>query len=96
MTLAPGGNLVFKDWQRNGTPIHWLCHASDRWLTGDQVNFMAREEMRTMLARSFGEAALITESRVGPWWNNIAILVRCEQIFALGGIQSDASYADRD
>jgi 2-polyprenyl-6-hydroxyphenyl methylase/3-demethylubiquinone-9 3-methyltransferase len=74
--MAPGGTLVFKDWQRNYAPIHWLCYASDRWLTGDRISYMTREEMRERLARSFGGAALIAEARVAPWWNNIATLVR--------------------
>jgi 2-polyprenyl-3-methyl-5-hydroxy-6-metoxy-1,4-benzoquinol methylase len=74
--LAPHGTLVFKDWQRNYAPIHWLCHASDRWLTGDRVSYMTREEMRSSLARSFGEHALVSEARVGPWWNNLATLIR--------------------
>ena len=75
-TLAPNGNLVFKDWEQNRAPIHWLCYASDRWLTGDRIQFMTRAEMRSILTRSFGEHALIAESRVAPWWNNIATLVR--------------------
>jgi 2-polyprenyl-3-methyl-5-hydroxy-6-metoxy-1,4-benzoquinol methylase len=74
--LAPKGTFVFKDWQRNHTPIHWLCHASDRWLTGDRISFMTRIEMRERLALAFGEDALVGEARVAPWWNNIATLVR--------------------
>jgi 2-polyprenyl-3-methyl-5-hydroxy-6-metoxy-1,4-benzoquinol methylase len=74
--LAPAGTFVFKDWQRNHSPIHWLCYASDRWLTGDQINYMTRDEMREHLALSFGEASIVGEARVGPWWNNIATLVR--------------------
>jgi 2-polyprenyl-3-methyl-5-hydroxy-6-metoxy-1,4-benzoquinol methylase len=75
-TLAPGGALVFKEWERNFTPVHWLCHASDRWLTGDHVSYMTRVEMREQLARSFGGAALVAEARIAPWRNNIATLVR--------------------
>jgi 2-polyprenyl-6-hydroxyphenyl methylase/3-demethylubiquinone-9 3-methyltransferase len=74
--LAPNGSFVFKDWQRSHAPIHWACYASDRWLTGDRISFMTRQEMRECLACSFGEAALIAEARIGPWWNNIAMLVR--------------------
>jgi 2-polyprenyl-6-hydroxyphenyl methylase/3-demethylubiquinone-9 3-methyltransferase len=74
--LAPKGTFVFKDWQRNNTPIHWLCYASDRWLTGDRISYMTRNEMRECLALTFGEASLVGEARVGPWWNNIATLVR--------------------
>jgi 2-polyprenyl-3-methyl-5-hydroxy-6-metoxy-1,4-benzoquinol methylase len=74
--LAPNGTLVFKDWQKNHAPIHWLCYASDRWLTGDRISYMTREEMRERLVRSFGESALHAEALIGPWWNNLAILVR--------------------
>ena len=75
-TLAPGGVFVFKDWERKPTPIHWLCHASDRWITGDAVSYLTRAEMRDALARSFGAAALVAEAPVAPWRNNIATLVR--------------------
>jgi SAM-dependent methyltransferase len=74
--LAPNGTLVFKDWQKNQAPIHWLCYASDRWLTGDRISYMTREEMRERLASGFGNHALVAEARIGPWWNNLAILVR--------------------
>jgi 2-polyprenyl-6-hydroxyphenyl methylase/3-demethylubiquinone-9 3-methyltransferase len=74
--MAPQGVFVFKDWQRNFSPIHWLCHASDRWLTGDRISYLGRDEMRQRLADSFGPAALIEEARVAPWWNNLAFLVR--------------------
>jgi 2-polyprenyl-6-hydroxyphenyl methylase/3-demethylubiquinone-9 3-methyltransferase len=74
--LAPGGSLLFKEWERSRTPIHWMCHASDRWLTGDRVSFLSRDEGRTLLAGSFGEAALVDERRVAPWRNNLMTLVR--------------------
>jgi 2-polyprenyl-3-methyl-5-hydroxy-6-metoxy-1,4-benzoquinol methylase len=74
--LAPGGALIFKDWQRGNAPIHWLCYASDRWLTGDKINFMSRDEMREHLASCFGAASLVAETRVSPRWNNVATLVR--------------------
>jgi 2-polyprenyl-3-methyl-5-hydroxy-6-metoxy-1,4-benzoquinol methylase len=75
-TLAPHGSLIFKDWQRSNTLIHWLCYASDRWLTGDRITYMTREETRQYLALSFGADALVGEMRIGPHWNNLAILVR--------------------
>lgn len=76
IALAPKGTFIFKDWQRNYAPIHWLCYASDRWLTGDRISYMTRDEMRERLAASFGAASLIAEARVRPWWNNIATLIR--------------------
>jgi SAM-dependent methyltransferase len=77
--LAPGGNFIFKDWERSNTPIHWLCYASDRWLTGDRIAYMTREEMRQLLAAAFGQVSLVAETRVSPRWNNLAIRVRPPQ-----------------
>jgi ubiquinone/menaquinone biosynthesis C-methylase UbiE len=74
--LAPEGTLIFKDWQKRRTPIHWLSYASDRWLTGDRISYMTREEMRDLLDQVFGENSYIAEARIGPWWNNIAMLIR--------------------
>lgn len=74
--LAPQGTFVFKDWQRNHAPIHWLCYASDRWLTGDRISYLTREEMRERLMQTFGAAALVGEDRVAPWWNNLALLIQ--------------------
>ncbi|MGA3402674.1 MAG: class I SAM-dependent methyltransferase [Acetobacteraceae bacterium] len=76
ITMASGGVFIFKDWERNATPIHWLCHASDRWLTGDRISYMTRAEMRETLVRSFGEPALVAEASVARWRNNIVTLVR--------------------
>jgi 2-polyprenyl-3-methyl-5-hydroxy-6-metoxy-1,4-benzoquinol methylase len=73
--LAPKGSFIFKDWQRNHAPIHWLCYASDRFLTGDRIDYMTRQEMRRLLEASFGPDALVGEARIRPWWNNIATLV---------------------
>jgi 2-polyprenyl-6-hydroxyphenyl methylase/3-demethylubiquinone-9 3-methyltransferase len=74
--LAPHGMFIFKDWQRSNTPVHWLCYASDRWLTGDRITYMTRDEMRQHLALTFGANALVGEMRVGPRWNNLSMLVR--------------------
>jgi 2-polyprenyl-6-hydroxyphenyl methylase/3-demethylubiquinone-9 3-methyltransferase len=74
--LEPNGTFIFKDWQRNYAPIHWMCYASDRFLTGDQIKYMTRQEMTRFLAVSFGPDALVAEARIGPWWNNIAMLVQ--------------------
>lgn len=75
-TLKPGGAFVFKDWERNHTPIHWLCYASDRWLTGDRVVYLTRDEMREILALSYGATALVADATIAPWRNNVATLIR--------------------
>jgi len=74
--LAADGSLIFKEWERRRTPIHWMCHASDRWLTGDRVSYLSRDEGRALLTQTFEAAALVDERRVAPWRNNIMTLVR--------------------
>ncbi|HEY2761639.1 MAG TPA: class I SAM-dependent methyltransferase, partial [Pirellulales bacterium] len=74
--LAPEGTFVFKDWEKSRSPIHWLCYASDRWLTGDRVSYLSRDEMREMLMRCFGDTAIVAEARIRPWRNNIAAAIR--------------------
>ncbi|MBP0591590.1 class I SAM-dependent methyltransferase [Paraburkholderia sp. LEh10] len=74
--LAHNGALVFKDWKRANTPIHALCYASDRWITGDRVQYMTVMEMREILTRVFGPNSIAAEAHIKPWGNNIAFLVR--------------------
>ncbi len=74
--VAPGGFLIFKDWERTAAPIHWLCHAGDRWFTGDRVRYLRRHEAEAMLADAFGGSAVVAQARVRPWRNNFAMLAR--------------------
>lgn len=72
---APGGVFLFKDWERTRTPIHWLCHAGDRWLTGDHVSYLSKAQAEALLLRAFGRRAE-AEAWVRPWRNNFALLTR--------------------
>jgi hypothetical protein len=58
------------------TPIHWLCHAWHRWLTGDRVSYMSGDEMHAQLTKTFGEQAVRATARIAPWRNNLAFMVR--------------------
>lgn len=71
--LAPGGTLAFKDWHREKLkPIHWAVYGSDRFLTGDQVSYMRREEARLLLENVFGTGSIRCETSIRPWTNNYA------------------------
>jgi len=74
--LAPAGRFAVKDWGRSLSPIHWLCFSSDRWLTGDRVNFLKPDEARGLLADVFGADAVRAGGWVKPWRNNYAFLVQ--------------------
>lgn len=73
--MAPGGSFAFKDWERTATPVHWISHAADRWLTGDRVEYATRSEAETLLAGSFGGSSLRQRATIRPWRNNFAMLV---------------------
>jgi 2-polyprenyl-6-hydroxyphenyl methylase/3-demethylubiquinone-9 3-methyltransferase len=74
--LGPGGSFVFKDWERNATPIHWACHTSDRWLTGDRVEYLTPHEAEALLDRSFAPSSIRGRARIKPWRNNFALLLQ--------------------
>lgn len=68
--LAPGGQLVIKEWARTQTPIHWLCHASDRWLTGDRVAFLTPDELRELVTGALPALEQAGQGTLAPWRNN--------------------------
>ena len=74
--LAPAGRFAVKVWARSFSPIHWMCFGSDRWLTGDRVNFLKPDEARSLLVGVFGSDAVRTSEWVKPWRNNYAFLVQ--------------------
>lgn len=76
MLMSPGCRFVFKEWERNRSLIYWLCYLSDRWITGDRIRYMGGGELRRRISISFGRRAALAEERIGPWCNNLAILVR--------------------
>ncbi len=75
--LAPGGRFVLKDWGRALTPIHWLCHAGDRWLTGDRVAYLTPREAMELVTTSQPNLHAVAQGRVRPWSNNYALTFQC-------------------
>lgn len=74
--MAPNGNLIFKDWLVSATPIHWLCEACERYLTGDDVSYFTREGLNALVTSTFGPNSVFRTDTVRPWPNNMVVLVR--------------------
>ncbi len=74
--VSPQGAVIFKDWARTISPIHWLVHGSDRWITGDRVHYLLKDQADAIVAQVFGDRAVVAEARVRPWKNNFAMLAR--------------------
>lgn len=74
--LAPNGSLLFKDWVISTTTIHWLCAASDRYLTGDDVAYFTMGGINALATDVFGPSTIRRTGTVKPWHNNVAVLVQ--------------------
>lgn len=74
--MAPGASLVVKDWVVSASPIHWLCHACDRYLTGDDVHYFPAGGISALVAETFDATAVRKTGFVRPWKNNLAVLVQ--------------------
>lgn len=73
--LAPGGVFAIKDWERNYTPIYWLCYLSDRFLTGDKIRYKTPHETERQLASIFSGSTVRRGMHVRPWRSNYAFFV---------------------
>jgi 2-polyprenyl-3-methyl-5-hydroxy-6-metoxy-1,4-benzoquinol methylase len=74
--LMADGSFIFKDWIITNTPINWLCGASDRYLTGDNVSYLTMPIIEDLVTDPFGPNTIRQTARVRPWDNNVAVLVR--------------------
>lgn len=74
--IRPGGFMVFKDWARTSTPIHYLCHFTDVFITGDRVRHRTVPQHRELILEVFGDGSIIDEMWIRPWTNNATFLVR--------------------
>jgi 2-polyprenyl-6-hydroxyphenyl methylase/3-demethylubiquinone-9 3-methyltransferase len=74
--MMADGSFIFKDWIITKTPINWLCGASDRYLTGDNVSYLTMPIIEDLVTDPFGPNTIRQTARVRPWDNNVAVLVR--------------------
>jgi 2-polyprenyl-3-methyl-5-hydroxy-6-metoxy-1,4-benzoquinol methylase len=73
--MTPDGKFVFKDWLITRTPIHWLCQASDQYLTGDKVSYLTEPIIESLVTDPFGAGTIRKKTAVSPWSNNVAVLI---------------------
>jgi 2-polyprenyl-6-hydroxyphenyl methylase/3-demethylubiquinone-9 3-methyltransferase len=72
MAVRPGGRFVLKDWEKQANIAHLLCYVSDRYVTGDRIQYASADELRELLKSVFGHSSIEREFRIPPWSNNIA------------------------
>ncbi len=74
--LRPGGRFVLKEWERIPGVPHALAWLSDRFLTGDRVQFLRAAQLRELVESVFGRGCIEKEIRIHPRRNNLALFVR--------------------
>ena len=74
--LKSGGHLILKDWNRNYSPIYFICYFMDRFITGDRVRYKTTLELQDLLRSIFGVESIKSEATIRPWSNNIAFLIQ--------------------
>lgn len=74
--VRPGGHLVVKEWVRLPTPAYWAGWASDRFVTGDQVNYGTRAQWMAEIASAAPHLELQDEWELRPWACNHAFVLR--------------------
>ena len=74
--LRPGGALVVKDWIRGAQLIHLINWLSDRFVTGDQVEYLSLPELRGLIQAVAADWDTSDDLRIAPWRNNVLYVLR--------------------
>ncbi len=68
--VAKDGRFLLKDWGRKLTPIHAVCYAGDRYLTGDRIAYLTPDEARELAGSAFDKLQFAGCGTIRPWSNN--------------------------
>jgi SAM-dependent methyltransferase len=75
-----GGRIVFKEWLKNPAPIYWIGWASDRFITGDRIQYETREEWMRQIEVETVPWGVVSEMRLSPWKTNHAFVLERTQV----------------
>lgn len=75
--LTPDGTIVVKDWVRGRNPASIAAYMSDRYMTGDRIEFFeSRDAFNDCVQTGCGPVVVVAEGRVPPRKNNIFVALR--------------------
>jgi 2-polyprenyl-6-hydroxyphenyl methylase/3-demethylubiquinone-9 3-methyltransferase len=69
----PGGHLMVKEWERNGSPGFWAGWFSDRVVSGQQVRFFDANELAARVIAAVPGAVCTDRRRVPPRRANLLV-----------------------
>jgi 2-polyprenyl-3-methyl-5-hydroxy-6-metoxy-1,4-benzoquinol methylase len=74
---APGGSYMVKEWEPTRGPVHWICWAADRYVTGDRISHVSPDDLAAQLvAWCAADDDLFARVRIPPWRNNYLFAYR--------------------
>ena len=74
--MKPSGCLVFKDWLVSHTAMHWLCAASDRYVSGEEVSYCTMDGIKLLLTHTFGVGSIRRLATLRKGRNNVVVLIQ--------------------
>jgi 2-polyprenyl-6-hydroxyphenyl methylase/3-demethylubiquinone-9 3-methyltransferase len=74
--MKPNGCLVFKEWLVSHTPMHWLCAASDRYVSGEEVSYCTMDGAKLLLTETFGADSIRRLTTLRKGRNNVVLLIQ--------------------
>ena len=80
--VKPGGRIVFKEWVKSQAPIYWIGWASDRFITGDRIQYETREEWMRQIEAETARWGVVSEMQLRPWKTNHAFVLERTQVLS--------------
>lgn len=74
--LRADGVFILKDWEPIPNLGNLASHISDRYVSGEEVDFRFVADWIALLHEVFGENVTIEERRIPPWRNNFMLSLR--------------------
>jgi len=71
----PSGRIVFKEWLKQGTPIYWVGYASDRYITGDEIQYETKSDWMCQMSAQAPGWGVVGEMKLRPWRTNHAFVL---------------------
>lgn len=75
-SIKPNGYLCLKDIDRNGGFVSKLGEFADRYVTGDDVNYLSILEFNLLIKSVFGEDIKVDFDYIKPWKSNIIFYIQ--------------------
>lgn len=64
-----------KEWIWECSPAHLFGYLSDRFVTGDRIQYSHEDKLRSLTQDIFGHGTIRAEFRINPWHCNLTLVI---------------------